>query len=102
VTIKNISNPGFETGPGFLFYLINHFTHNDHHSMKKTHPQDHPNQEDKSGKPVYASPTKRNSSTTHRKEDDVNMPQGAESDYKEELLKSKKKVVKNSPDKKAK
>jgi hypothetical protein len=70
--------------------------------MKKIHPQDHPNQEDKSGKPVYASATKRNSSTTHRKEDDVNMPQGVESDYKDELLKSKKKIDKNSLDKKAK
>ena len=70
--------------------------------MNPTHPQDHPNQEDKSGKPVYASATKRNSSTNHRKEDDVNMPQGAESDYKEELLKSKKKNSKNPPDKKAK
>jgi hypothetical protein len=30
------------------------------------------------------------------------MPQGAESDYKEELLDSKKKVSKKSPDKKPK
>ena len=70
--------------------------------MKTTYPQAHPNQEDKSGKPVYASSTKRNSSTNSRKEDDVNMPQGAESDFKEELVNSKKKVSKKSPDKKPK
>lgn len=55
----------------------------------KTRTQIHPNQEDKSGKPVYASTTRLNASTNKTKEDDVNMPQGAESDYKQELLTSK-------------
>jgi hypothetical protein len=56
----------------------------------------HPNQEDKSGNAVYASPTKLNSSTNKMREDDVNMPRGAESDYKDELLETKKKRV-NGP-----
>lgn len=64
-------------------------------------PQAHPNQEDKSGNPVYASTTRLNSSTNKTKEEDVNMPQGAESDLKRELLISKKRA-KTSDAKKAK
>ena len=58
--------------------------------------QRHPNQEDKSGKAVYASPTRLNSSTNKSREEDVNMPRGAESNYKDELLETKKKRVKGS------
>lgn len=62
----------------------------------KSHIQQHPNQEDKSGKATYASSTGMNSSTSQPKTGDVDVPQGVESDYKEELLKSKKKLVKDS------
>jgi len=62
----------------------------------KSHIQQHPNQENKSGKATYASSRGINSSTTQPKTGDVDVPQGVESDYKEELLKSKKKQVKDS------
>ena len=64
--------------------------------------QQHPGQEDKSGKATYASSTSRNSSTNKLKADDVNMPRGAESEYKEELLKSRKQPSKGHSDKKPK
>lgn len=64
--------------------------------------QQHPDQEDKSGKATYASTTRRNSSTNKSKAEDVNMPQGAESEYKEELLKSKKDQSTGVSDKKPK
>jgi len=69
---------------------------------KKSSQQNHPNQEDKSGKPVYASSTKVNSSTNKTLEDDVNMPDGAETDFKEGLLDTKKKQLKGSLSKKPK
>jgi hypothetical protein len=70
--------------------------------QKKSSPQYHPNQEDKSGKPAYASSTKINSSTNKIPEDDVNLPDGAETDFKEGLLDTKKKQLKGSLSKKPK
>ena len=70
--------------------------------QKKSPQQYHPNQEDKSGKPVYASSTKVNSSTNKTRKDDVNMADGAETDFKEGLLDSKKKKVKGSMSQKPK
>jgi hypothetical protein len=72
--------------------------------MKKGAPsvQHHPNQEDKTGKPTYASSTKVNSSTNNALEDHVNMPRGVESTFKDELRESKKKQVKGSIAKKPK
>lgn len=72
--------------------------------MKKGIPsvQNHPNQEDKTGKPTYASSTKLNSSTNNALEDHVNMPRGVESTFKDELPKSKKKRVKGLVAKKPK
>jgi hypothetical protein len=51
----------------------------------KKHIQNHPNQ-DESGRAPYSSSTQRNSSTNKTITDSVNMPRGAESDYKGELL----------------
>jgi hypothetical protein len=65
---------------------------------KKSHIQEHPNQEDKRGKAVYGSTTKVNSSTNSPNERDVNMPEGAESDYKKELLQTKKKSSSRTPE----
>ena len=70
--------------------------------QKNSTQQYHPNQEDKSGKPVYASSTKINSSTNKTREDDVNMPDGAETDFKEGLLDTKKKQLKGSLSKRPK
>lgn len=56
----------------------------------KGHIQHHPNQEDKTGKPSYASATGVNSSTTRRKPDAMDVPEGAESDYKNKLMNAKK------------
>jgi hypothetical protein len=71
--------------------------------MKKGIPsiQHHPNQEDKTDKPTYASSTKVNSSTNNALEDPVNMPRGVESALKDKLLESKKRV-KGSLSKKSK
>jgi len=63
--------------------------------------QQHPNQEDKSGKPVYASQTRRNTSTNSAKADDVEMPDGAETEMKEELIKAKKKSAGTKSERKA-
>jgi len=64
--------------------------------------QTHPNQEDKSGKPVYASSTGKNSSTNKAHRDDVNMPDGAETDFKDGLLENKKKQARSSLSKRTK
>jgi hypothetical protein len=56
----------------------------------KSHIQQHPNQEDKSGKATYASSTRNNSSTTRKQRDASDMPEGAETDMKSELLRPKK------------
>ena len=58
--------------------------------------QQHPNQEDKTGRPTYASSTKLNSSTNNVLEDHVNMPRGVESALKDGLLETKKKQIKGS------
>jgi hypothetical protein len=64
--------------------------------------QHHPNQEDKTGRPTYASSTKVNSSTNNVLEDHVNMPRGAESTLKDALLETKKKRAKGPAPKKRK
>lgn len=57
---------------------------------KKDSPH-HARHEDKGGGNIgHDSTTRKTSSTNKTKTDDVNMPQGAESEYKEELLKSKR------------
>ena len=61
--------------------------------------QHHPNQEDKTGRPTYASSTKVNSSTNNVLEDHVNMPRGVESTLKDGLLQTKKKQSKGLPKK---
>jgi len=64
--------------------------------MKNKTPTAHPNQEDKSGKPTYASTTRVNSSTNKTTKPDVILPRGVESEYKDRLLKSKKRTGKRS------
>ena len=63
---------------------------------KRSSIQHHPQQEDKSGKPPYASNTRTNSSTNKTVEADVSLPGGAETAYKRKLLKSKKRRGKSS------
>ena len=58
--------------------------------MKKNQIQRHPNQEDKTGKATFASTTAVNSSTVPKLPDEKAMPEGAEADYKDKLLSTRK------------
>jgi hypothetical protein len=58
---------------------------------RKRQIQQHPNQEDKTGKAPYASATSLNSSTTSEKPEATDMPEGAETDFKTDLQKTNKK-----------
>lgn len=53
----------------------------------------HPNQESKSGKPAYASPVKKNSSTNDPRQDSV--VGGVEEKMRKEILKKKKSNAKD-------
>jgi hypothetical protein len=58
--------------------------------MKKSQIQRHPNQENKTGKPTYASTTAVNSSTVSKLPNAETMPEGAETDFKDKMLNKKK------------
>lgn len=70
--------------------------------MKKSQIQRHPSRENKTGKGTYASKTAVNSSTVSKLPDAKAMPEGAETDYKDKMLntkKEKKRTLSKAPNK---
>jgi hypothetical protein len=63
--------------------------------MKKNQIQRHPNQENKTGKAIYASTTAVNSSTVSELSDAKAMPEGAETNFKDKMLNKKKEKERN-------
>jgi hypothetical protein len=92
VTIENILNPGFATRPGFLLYTVYHKISIDFRVLpmkNKKHTPYPPHKKDKNNYTKNAAFKGVNSGTNKTIEENVNMPRGAESGYKEELLQKK-------------